>query len=295
MSDTSWCLVMVAWGQKYHDGYVDVLVSAAFEKSTSLTGAVLFTDVIRAGIDPRVKQVEIPAELRRPEFFRGGYPVKLCLFDQRHLPADMPCVYIDLDTLILGDLQQLAKLVQEPEQVFMLPPSVIGFNPLSRLMFRLSGGARYRVGNSSILAFHSGSAANLALQFVAEYDSTPGDKPKHLQIDDVFISKTRQPYLKDVPAHLGAMFRREFLSRLPRPLYRRRAGAATLARRRSLIAVTLNDAPFKPEKIAGWRDGQVIMDPKGRRGIWSDRTIGPVRAEIQRLCRQIVARDPGRG
>lgn len=295
MSDTSWCLVMVAWGQKYHDGYVDVLVRSAFEKSDSLTGAVLFTDVIREGIDPRVRQVEIPAELRRPEFFRGGYPVKLCLFDQRHLPADMPCVYVDLDTLILGDLQELAKLVQGPEQTFMLPPSVIGFNWLSRLMFRLSGGRRYRVGNSSILAFHSGSATNLALQFVAEYDATPGEKPKHLIIDDVFISKVRQPYLKDVPSHFGAMFRREFLSRLPRPFYRRKAGAATLARRRSLLAVTLNDEPFKPEKIARWSDGQVIMDPKGRRGVWSDDIIGPVRQEIRRLCREIVDRDPNRG
>lgn len=43
------------------------------------------------------------------------------LFDERALPLNLPCVYLDLDTVVIGDLGLNAGLIKNRTHIFMLP------------------------------------------------------------------------------------------------------------------------------------------------------------------------------
>ncbi|NCU20030.1 hypothetical protein EOM89_04665 [Candidatus Falkowbacteria bacterium] len=183
-----WCLVLVLWGDAYSVAHVNALAGAALTLSTGCAEVVLLTDRPRPGLDIRVRAVPIPEFFDRPEFRRGGYVIKLSLFSRSVLPPDMPCVYLDLDTAVTGDLGRIAALVQDRNDIFMLPPgNLIGFGRLRRARFRLTRGRRMAVGNSSILAFHSAAEPNLADTFQRLYETGSGPA-QVMNNDDRFIS-----------------------------------------------------------------------------------------------------------
>jgi hypothetical protein len=76
------------------------------------------------------------------------------------------------------------------------------------------------------------------------------------------------------------MFRREFLTRWPRIAALRARFPGTQARRDGLVAITFNGVSYKPDALLALPEGAHIQDPKGRRGVWSDAWIGPVRSRI---------------
>jgi hypothetical protein len=92
------------------------------------------------------------------------------MFSKSVLPPSMPCIYLDLDTLVLGDIGKIAGLVKKPCDIFMLPPgNLISFGIVRKLLFRLSGGKWYATGNSSVVAFHSDAEPNLSDIFEYRY------------------------------------------------------------------------------------------------------------------------------
>src|SRR6056297_874027 len=129
---------MALWGEQYHVGYPNQIASGVAEHSTGCKDKVLLTDRLREGLDPGIRQVLIPESFMKPEFFRGGYPVKLSIFLTPGVAPDTRCVFVDLDTVVLGDLGRLADMVDDQNRVLMLPPAMIGFNPLSRWLYRLT-------------------------------------------------------------------------------------------------------------------------------------------------------------
>ena len=106
--DHSWCLVLVIWGEKYSDKFVDTLVKSVKQHSKGCKHIVLITDHIRNDLSDNIVQKLIPDFFNQPLFFKGGYVVKLSLFHKSVLPSNMPCVYMDLDTIVVGDLGNLA-------------------------------------------------------------------------------------------------------------------------------------------------------------------------------------------
>ena len=99
----------MAWGNKYTNRHINYLYKNA-SQSVGLTQTLLITDRIRDGVSDEIKQTLIPEWFNKPEFFKGGYPVKLSIFHQDILPKDTVCIYLDLDTLVLGNLQRIAAL-----------------------------------------------------------------------------------------------------------------------------------------------------------------------------------------
>ncbi|MCX8509215.1 MAG: hypothetical protein ORN49_10125, partial [Rhodobacteraceae bacterium] len=249
---------------------------------------VLVTDHIRPAVDPIVDQRLIPEFFCNPEFFRPGYAVKLSMFHRPYLPADMPCVFLDLDTLVVGDLGRIADLVRSENDYFMLPPgNPIGFGGLRWLLWKLSGGEMFGTGNSSIVAFHSGANPNLAEQFQALYAAGARTPPKVMVVDDAFISWAAQGRLRKIPVSLGVMFRREFLSR-SRLVLELKCRLPWAGRRRSgIVAITFNGVQYKPEAMLKFVEGQKISDSKGRFGYWSDDYLGGVKAKILSFCMQV--------
>ncbi|MGL4280220.1 MAG: hypothetical protein ACRCS0_07635, partial [Albidovulum sp.] len=212
MAGDGWCLVMAIWGDRYSDAYVNELARAARDLSPDCRGAVVFTDRDRPGIAPFIRQQRFPAFFDRPEFFRGGYVAKLSVFSRSGLPPETACVYLDLDTVVTGDLGRIAALVRDPNDYLMLSPgNLIGFGALRRLIYRLTGGQRFAIGNSSVMAYSSAAEPNICETYQRIYESGQRSA-RYMHVDDRFISWFAQPHLRAVPSDLAVMFRREFLS-----------------------------------------------------------------------------------
>lgn len=283
------CLVLALWGSRYGAAHVNEIARAAFDTSPSLAEVVLVTDRRRDGIDERVRQVPFPPPFDGPRFFGWGYRAKLAVFSPEVLPPGLPCVFLDLDTVVVGDLGRIAALVTRPDDILMMPPAGLGFGPLRRLIDRLRGGRGFPVGNSSMLAFHSGASPNLADTFARRHATGEGAGERHMQIDDVFVSWFGRGRLSGIPADCGVMFRREFLSRVPGyPALKARLPWVR-RRRARLAAVTMNGVALKPEILATMPDGAALSDGRGRRGRWDAACLGLLLPKIREASRRIAA------
>lgn len=287
MSTAGWCLVMALWGEKYSSKHVNELARDALRLSAGCVSVVLLADRFRDDIDARVQQKPFPAFFDREDFFTGGYLAKLAMFDRSVLPADCRCVYVDLDTLVIGDLGQVAALIGGRNDVAMLPPgNLISFGVIRRLIWRLSRGRRFAVGNSSIVAYHSGAEPNTAEVFREMYLRGDGAQ-LHMRIDDLFVSWVNQAHLRAVPRTLVVMFRREFLFRSHLLFWLAQKSGITARRRARLVAITLNGDECKPAALVRLAEGAVIRDARGRIGYWSEAGLGPIKAMIERLAARL--------
>jgi hypothetical protein len=291
MAQPFW-LILVAWGDRYHDGYITEIAGRTLALSPGCRQVVLVTDRDRPGVDGRVAQVPFPEGFRAPEMFQGGYPGKLAMLTCPGAPADMRCVYLDLDTVVMGDVGQIAADLRDPGKVLMLKAGTMGFNTLSRLRHRLSGGEGFSTGNSSVLAFTAANGRALAARFLALRSDPAERNRKYMTVDDNFISWAAAQQLREVDAGLAVMFRREFLSRLP-GYARLKARLPWVRRRREgLVAVTLNGMEFKPAALLALSEGEPIRDRKGRRGRWSRADMGSPRDRIAEYCARILDMSP---
>lgn len=285
--ENSWCLVLVLWGDKYAATHINSIVENVFLLSSTCKQVILMTDRVRGGLDDRVQQVLFADDFDRPDF-RKNYTIKLSLFDPRALPAGTPCVYLDLDTVVIGDLGRIAALVESPGDLFMLPPGgLLGFGAARRLVFRLTRGRRMATGNSSILAFHSDMMPNLAMEFLRMKEEG-GPPPTVLLNDDLFISWFGQMKLQSVPKNLGVMFRREFLTRSKWFGWLRNRMPWVRSRRESIVAVTFNGVEHKLEKLIQLPDGTLHRDSKGRIGYWGRTEMGAIKDKIMRASTSLV-------
>jgi hypothetical protein len=290
MAQKGWCLVLAIWGDRYADAYVNQLARAARDLSADCTVVVVFTDRDRPGIEPSIRQERFPAFFDRPEFYRGGYVVKLSVFSRTGLPPDTVCVYLDLDSVVTGDLGRIAALVRGPNDCLMLPPgNLIGFGALRRVIYRLTGGQRFAIGNSSVMAYSSAAEPNLCDTYQRLYGSDLRTA-RHMHVDDRFISWFAQPRLRAVPPDLAVMFRREFLSRGRLTGWLKGNLPGRSRRLGTIAAITFNGADYKPESLLALKEGAVIHDKRGRTGIWSRERLGPVYDKIITFCQAVVRR-----
>lgn len=283
-----WCLVLMIWGNKYSDKHVSALVSSVKNNSRGCARVILVTDRIRLGLEEDIEQKPIPRFFNKPAFFEGGYVVKLSVFHKNVLPRNMPCVYLDLDTIVVGDIGKIASLVSSPNSYYMLPPgNLVGFGRLRRWLYKKSNGRRFATGNSSVLAFHSCATPNLCEEFERLYNKGITED-RRLKIDDVFISWFAQLNLNAIPSSLAVMFRREFLSRSRLLLELKRWSPRVSKRRREIVVVTFNGAQHKPEEFLSLKENDIIVDEKNRFGFWSDHYLGEFRMKILMFAKDLL-------
>jgi len=284
-------LILVVWGDRYGDAYINEMAARVLDRSPTCDRIVLLTDRIRSGVEPSVVQSMIPKEFSHPDLFKGGYPAKLALFTCPGAPDDMRCVYLDIDTVAMGDVGRIAADLRSPDEIVMLKAGTTGFNALTRLRHRLTQGKRFSTGNSSVLAFTAARGRALAERYLElRRDSTTHTR-RYMRIDDVFISWYAAQTLRAVSPSLAVMFRREFMSRIPG--FARLKGRLPWVRRRrsGLVAVTLNGLEFKPDMLLALPDNAVLREDKGRTGRWSRRDMGPAFDNISFYCQQIVQQE----
>lgn len=281
------CVVLACWGDAYPAVYVNALANSAFQYSPQLSQIILLTDKIRADIDSRVTQKIFPDEFDRAEFYGHGYRVKISVFAKSILPKSMPCIYLDLDTVVLGDLGCIAGLVREPDDIFMLPPGdLLGFGLIRKLTSKITKNKKFGTGNSSVIAFHSGARIDIAEEFIKNFKL--GRSGRHMAIDDVYISWAAQNSIKPIPKKMAVMFRREFLERTKIGLWLKSNSSFQRKLRDNLILITFNGVSYKPDHLLALKTGQRIEDPKGRFGYWTEDCIGPVFHKIIKHCEVIA-------
>jgi hypothetical protein len=280
-------LVLAIWGTRYGAANVNGIVSGAFQHSPNLDEVVLLTDRPRVGLDPRIRQLPFFPPYNEAEFIGHGYRAKLAVFAAVAAQPGKPSVFLDLDTIVVGDLGRIARLVTGPNDLFMLPPAGLRFSPLRRWLDRVRGGDSYPVGNSSVLAFHSAAEPNLARLYAKLHRDGKLEGGWSNVIDDHLISWFGRGRVRAVPTDAAVMLRREFLSRLPLwPALK--ASLPQVRKRRSLLsAVTMNGVQMKPETLAGLAEGAWVSDGRGRHGRWDVRTFGVLWQPLREACRNI--------
>jgi hypothetical protein len=106
LSDSRAFVACVKWGNKYTWEYVNVLFKSVFRHWTGPDFQfICFSDIVppEHALDPRIHVRIVFHE--RPRFFWG----KSCLFEREAFPRGAIVVYVDLDTVIVGDIFPIMK------------------------------------------------------------------------------------------------------------------------------------------------------------------------------------------
>jgi len=274
-----WYLILMIWGDAYSDADCNRLIRKAHMQSPSLKGAIVLSDRVDRHLDPRAIQCRISPDFDRSDFKKNGLAVKISMFEIDVLPPGALCVYVDLDSVIIGDLGKVAALTLTAP-LWTLPTPRARLDAWSRLRWRLSRGRRYGAGNSSVFAYRNAFPGNPTAKFrnkTSVFGQAASDDIR--SNDDRFIGWSCQDVIRPLPTQLAVRFRIEFLEVtfwMNRIKARCRRGA-----RQSLVVVTFDGALTKPAVIATLRDGAVITDHHGRRARWTDLEMSGLRQIMQ--------------
>ncbi|VDC30158.1 hypothetical protein [Pseudogemmobacter humi] len=287
----NWQLVLMLWGTKYGVSDVNGLVAAVCARSFAPARVVLITDRPREGLAAQVRCVDFPPEFLQPAWMGGGCQAKLAMFRGGVVPDDMPAVFLDLDTVVLGDIARLVALRRSETEISILQSAVLPFGAFARWLWRLSGGRRYARGNSSVVVWHPAHCGFVAARFLEMAAAQPEFRGTPMRADERFLSWVAQPVMRAVPRSAVVKFPTEFM--FPRLWFGRLCGALpwVRARRARLVAITLPGDEVKPQALLDLPEARIVTDHKGRRMEWSDRYLGPVRQRLLAAIR--AARDSG--
>lgn len=288
----AWQCVMVCWGTRYPVEVLNHLIAEIRGRAAVPPRFILITELPKPGLDPAVTIRPFPEFFLRERFRRSGCQAKLSMFETGVVPDDLPAVYVDLDTVITGDMGRGIGLMRDRKSVLMLQSAVVPFGVLGRLVYRLSRGKNYARGNSSVVVWHPEEGHYIAARFReldARYPNHGDFRP--MIADERFISWCAQDHMIALPRSYAVKFTWEFMFpwRWPIPLRARLPWVR--ARRAAQAAITLNGEDIKPEVLIDLPDGADLTDRKGRKLIWSDAAMGPARRSILDHCRATLGRD----
>lgn len=278
--DEAWQLVLVLWGTKYRVEEVNHLIATIAATSATAPRVVLVTDRPREGLHPGVVQRDFPAFFLAPEFTGPGCQAKLSMFETGVVPDDLPAVYVDIDTVVFGDMTRFVSLQTSPQTIAIFKSALLPFGWLGRALWRLTGGRRYARGNSSIVVYHPRECGYIAARFRALYERHGGLGIRPMIADERFMSWAAQPHMRRIPRSLAVKFPTEFMLPYRWLIYLRAALPWNRRRWAGLVAITLPGVNLKGPDLAALPVNTEIVDRKGRRLIWSDRALGPVRSKI---------------
>ncbi len=278
-----WQCVLICWGDKYGVDIINRLVDSVAEHSPGCSRFLLLTDRERRGLRPQIECIEHPKHWLDAPLRRSGCQAKLAMFEEGVLPTDLPAIYIDLDTIVLGDMGRLLRLQRTPQTIAILQSAIIPFGALGRWLHRNTQGRRYARGNSSVVVFHPAHCHFVAAEFMRLYAQHPNFEFRPLVADERFISWVAQPYMRAIPKSDVVKFPGEYMFSWSAWLYFKALLPWVRRRRARQIAVTLNGLLIKPERLLALAEGEVIVDEKGRQLVWSERTLGPMKKTILRF------------
>ncbi|MCV6594358.1 MAG: hypothetical protein OIF48_15500 [Silicimonas sp.] len=279
MSPDAWQLVLVCWGTKYGVADINRSHRAARRHSPRHARTILITDRDRPGLEDGITAAPFPEPFLNPDFKGPGCQAKLAMFADGVVPGDMPAIFTDLDSLILGDLAEVFEDHRSARDLSILQSTALPANGVTRLLHRLSNRRIYARGNSSIVAYHPEHHRDIAATFLRLHGES-GLAFKPTWADERFISWAAQDHLRFADRWRAVKFTREFMAQDVAKVKRRARDTAREARRKRLVFLTLNQDVLKPEVLRTLPEGAPIEDRKGRKTEWSTEALGPFRRII---------------
>ncbi|TCL09475.1 hypothetical protein BXY66_1523 [Shimia isoporae] len=285
----TWQLVIVLWGTKYSVREVNRLIDTVREKASQPFRPVLITDRDRPGLAEDVVVKTFPEGFIKPEMIGPGCHAKLSMFEAGVVPRDLPAVYVDIDTVVLGDLARLLSLPKTDQAVILFQSAVIPIGKIGRFIFKITNGRKYARGNSSIVVYHPRECGYIAEKWHEMFTRLGGIKARPMIADERFMSWCAQEHLQRIPRDVAVKFPTEFM--LPwRWLILTRASLPWVRRRwAGLLAVTLPGIEVKGDALLAMEEGTEVVDKKGRRLIWSEKAIGPMKSRLLGYYRALDA------
>ncbi|MDE0113674.1 MAG: hypothetical protein OXI87_05295 [Albidovulum sp.] len=275
-----WQCVIVAWGDKYDAKDISRIVVSVRRHASIEPRIVLVTDRIRPNVPECVLTAKIPKFFLDPVLRGSGCQTKLAIFESGVVPDDLPAIYVDLDTMVLGDLGELTEMLDNPETVAILQSAVVPIGAVGRAVWKLSKGRRFARGNSSIVVFHPGKCGYIAKKFRELHARHSGIGIRPMIADDRFISWVAQENLRSVSRRFGVKFRTEFMLPWLWLAKVRSSLPWVRTRRDNLKAITFPGTSTKPEQLLSLSDGEIVKDYKNRKFIWSDAHLGATKQKI---------------
>ncbi len=287
-TDHDWQLVLVLWGTKYPIGEVNHLIRSVRGHASRPPRVVMITDRPREGLEEGVIQRPFPDFFIQDEMKRSGCQAKLCMFEHGVIPDDLPSVFIDIDTVVFGDMSRFLSLQYDRKTVAIFQSAVLPFGAFARWIYRVTKGKKYARGNSSIIVFHPAECHHIAARYRELYARHGFNGIRPMVADERFISWSNQPNMRAIPSDMAVKMPTEFM--LPwRWLILLRARLPWVRARWSrLIAVTLPGIEVKGEALLALPEGGEIIDRKGRRLIWSERALGPVKEKLSNYYKALI-------
>ena len=276
----TWQCVMVCWGDKYPITLINHLMEQIERHAPSAPRFVLICDQPKPGLRTDAITRDFPPFFLNPQFKKGGCQAKLAMFEKGVLPEDLPSIYIDLDTIVLGDISAALQLMDTRQTVAMLPSAIIPFGPIGRTLWKWTDKKKYARGNSSMVVFHPAECHYVAETFRSLYAQHPDLSFRPMVADERFISWVAQAHMKKLPKTLIVKFPGEFMFPWRWWLYVKAQLPWVRARRAKLAAITLNGLLIKPENLVTLREGEIVTDNKSRKMVWSEHTMGGFRTRI---------------
>ena len=127
----NWQLVLVCWGTKYGSDDINRSHRAARRNSARHARTVVITDRERPGLDESIEQVGFPDAFLNEAFRGPGCQAKLSMFAGT-VPDDIPAVFTDLDSLILGDLARVLEDHAGEKEFSILQSTLLPANGMTR-------------------------------------------------------------------------------------------------------------------------------------------------------------------
>ena len=256
-------VVVVKWGDRYSANHVNNTLLNLQKMASRNVRFVCVTDDPE-GLGDFIDVQPFPDWGDWYETMKKGCRLKLSIFVPGVLSPDLPTVFFDLDTMILGDVAKLVADVEKTGGMYMCRGHYIPWwraMPLARLLAK----NYYYYGNSPIMAFYPREFAGLPDAFKKEFGYVRWRGITHkwpldriCKTDERFISYFARGKTRVFPRALASKFTTEymtvgwdysaFICRLP----------WVQARRRSQVALTFSGHALKPSLVKDMKIGTPV-------------------------------------
>ena len=247
-------VVVVKWGNRYSSVHVNNTLNEIRRRSSRKVKFVCVTDECR-GLAKFIETKQFPFWGDWYETLKKGCRLKLSIFEKGILDPDLPTLFFDLDTMILGDVAKLVRDLEKTGGIYMCRGH---FLPLWRILglTKLVVKNYYYYGNSPILAFYPKEFIGLVEDFKREFEYVRWRGITHkwpldriCKTDERFISYFARGRSKVFPKHLAIKFTTEYMT----PFFDFSSFVTRMPwvqkRRKAQVALTFSGHVLKPSLV----------------------------------------------